>query len=105
MTGTARATAGPDVATSGRLARGVMVVVDDGCRLEARIVVVIGVVAVVVQRSEDAGEACWAVPVRCCRPAVDESPSRGGGSLGSAAESLRPAGRAGGFRRGVESWG
>jgi hypothetical protein len=63
-----------------RYPRGAVVVVDDdGCRFEARIVAVIGVVAVVGYRPEHvAGEACRAVPVRCCRPVSDEPPGRRG---------------------------
>ena len=62
-----------------RYRRGAIVVVDDGCRFQARIVAVIGVVAVVAPRPEDAaGETCRAVPMRCCRPVGDEPPSRSG---------------------------
>jgi hypothetical protein len=62
-----------------RYPRGAIVVVDDGCRYEARIVAVIGVVAVVARRPQDAAaDACHAVPVRCCRPAGDEPPKGGG---------------------------
>ena len=60
-----------------RYARGAIVVVDDGCPFEGRIVAVIGVVAVVAHRPEDAAdEACRAVPVRCCRPVGEQPPSR-----------------------------
>lgn len=63
-----------------RYPRGAIVVVDDdGSPFQARIVAVIGVVAVIAHRRDDgAGEACRAVPVRCCRHAGDEPP-RGGG--------------------------
>jgi hypothetical protein len=62
-----------------RYRRGAIVLVDDGSRFHARIVAVIGVVAVIAHRPDDAaGEACRAVPVRCCRPAGDEPPGRNG---------------------------
>ena len=59
-----------------RYPRGAVVVVDDdGCRFEAWIVAVIGVVAVVAHRPEHAtAEACRAVPVRCCRPVSEQPP-------------------------------
>ncbi len=73
-----------------RLPRGALVVVDDGCAFRARIVVAIGVVAVIVHRSEHAGgEVCSAVPVRCCRPVGDEPPSRGEPSAAASGKSVR----------------
>jgi hypothetical protein len=52
-----------------RYPRGTVVVVDDGCPFEARVVAVIGVVAVVAPRPEDAaGRTYHAVPMACCRP-------------------------------------
>ena len=71
----------PPAAATGdrRYPRGAIVVVDDGSHFRARIVAVIGVVAVIVHRPDDAaGEACRAVPVRCCRPVGDEPTGRGG---------------------------
>jgi len=64
----------------GRYRRGAIVVVDDGCRFEARIVAVIGVVAVVAHRPEHAAdETCRAVHVRYCRRVGYEPACRGGG--------------------------
>jgi hypothetical protein len=80
-----------DAAMAGRrFPRGALVVVDDGRPFRARIVVAIGVVAVVVHRSEHAGvDVCSAVPVRCCRPVGDEPPSRGEPSAGASGTSVR----------------
>jgi hypothetical protein len=62
-----------------RYPRGTIVLVDDGSRFHARIVAVIGVVAVIAHRPDDAAdEACRSVPVRCCRPAGDEPLGRDG---------------------------
>jgi hypothetical protein len=61
-----------------RYPRGTVVVVDDGCPFEARVVAVIGVVAVVAPRSQDAARETYrAVPMPCCRPVGEQPPSRG----------------------------
>ena len=62
-----------------QLARGTSVVVTDQDPLKARIIAVIGVVAVVAYQPKNAGEDVYrAVPLRCCHLLGDDPPRRPG---------------------------